>query len=531
MRTEITAILTTIILVTGCVEKNAFKDIHVYPNTSIPIGRLSVSDSAIFAMANVHNNISVGDSGVINFVSSENVTLSKPGTDAPLFSLEAQHLTIDTPLPSTPGGIDFIDITTPIELDFPLSGFGTDIRIDKMAFVNGSISLLIDGLTVPGYNPDLMNITIPGIKVDGSPLVLHPGQTLTLTPKTTIQVQSGNTLKIHISGRVPAMAALTGSLTLDPRDEVYSAEGFFGHKEISNINLIISAPKDFDNFAAKIKYVRFDNPIVELRVVNQYNTPIMARIDRLVFDGQVEVYLKKEANTHLMYVPPRGEAKMIINNQSTVRGDELSNAITKDFKQVEAIISSIANPTAQDIGDPNYIAPTTNSMNIADQLTGVMTNRVPLDCVIDELEFEKVGTVDLQQLIKEDMTYQHLDFTLSGYNQLPLDMAITAYVKSHSGEMIKLFEDPIILPPSINNMLPTRAGFLPAVIGKENLISRTIPKSVIDDLLHSSQIKLHFTASTKNAASRSAVKIFSPSELNLQLTLGARADITVSGSK
>lgn len=527
MKTGIIAIIASTILVTSCVEKNAFKDIHVYPDTSLPIGSISVSDSTIFAMAQIREGMTVGEDGVITFHFSENAGLSEPGASTPIFTFEAQHLDINESLPQLPPGINFIDITTPIELNFPLSGVGDDVKIHKMSFVDGYIDLQIDGLNVPGYNPDELLITIPEIDVNGSPLVIHSGDRIALTPETPMHLDSDNIMKVYISGRIPVMTTLTGSLVLDPQGEVYSAEGYFGRTEISNVSLSLLAPTGFEDFVSQINYVHFENPAVELHVFNQYDVPIMARMDKLIFDGVTEVNIKPGLNTQTLYIPPMGEGKIVINNQSTIGGNELSDAITKDFKKVQVVISSVSNPTAEDLGDPTYIAPTVNSMTMDDRIAGKVVTDVPLDCVIDKLGFTDLVKVDLRQLVKDDLSYQRLDFTLSGYNQLPLDMVITPYINAADGSLIKVFDEPLIFPASINNMRPTQTGFLPSVIGRDNIISRTIPSAMIDQLLKSSRLTLDFTTSTKGADQRTPVKIFSPAELNLQLTIGARADITL----
>lgn len=527
MKTGIIAIIASTILVTSCVEKNAFKDIHVYPDTSLPIGSLSVSDSTIFALAQIREGMTVGEDGVITFHFSENAGLSEPGASTPIFTFNAQHLAIHESLSHLPPGIHFIDITTPIELEFPLLGLGDGVTVNKMSFVNGYLDLQINGLNVPGYNPNELSITIPEIDVNGSPLVIHPGDRISLTPETPMHLDSDNIMKVYISGRIPVMTTLTGSLVLDPQGEVYSAEGYFGRTEISNVSLSLLAPTGFEDFVSQINYVHFENPAVELHVFNQYDVPIMARMDKLIFDGVTEVNIKPGLNTQTLYIPPMGEGKIVINNQSTIGGNELSDAITKDFKKVHVLISSVSNPTAEDLGDPAYVAPTFNSMKIDDRITGKVVTDVPLDCVIDKLGFIDYVKVDLRQLVKDDLSYQRLDFTLTGYNQLPLDMAITPYITSADGVLTKLFDEPLIFPASINNMLPTQSGFQPSVIGRDNIISRTIPSAMIDQLLKSSRLTLDFTTSTKGAGQRTPVKIFSPAELNLQLTIGARADITV----
>ena len=220
---------------------------------------------------------------------------------------------------------------------------------------------------------------------------------------------------------------------------------------------------------------------------------------------------------------------MVVGNDQTVSGNGLTDALTKDFREMAVDVSTLLNPTAADMQDPAYIAPTHNSLGAADTLGGVFTVESPLDGVLDGVAFDQELEVDLHKLDKRDIEYENLTLTLSGTNSLPLDLSITVSVREPGSETpVPLFDEPVRFPSAENNLRPDDPAFRPGVVNGGNLISRSLSADKIDLLLGADKLSLRLTATTMGAAERTAARIYSPSELDLRIVAGVKFDYTVN---
>lgn len=525
MNKRILCILSAAALAAGCAEKGMFDNIHVRPNTTLPIGNVVATDSSLFELAGIEKNMRVGADGVLTFVDSTELTLSGPEVGISLVEVPVQHFELHKALPSLPAVGGFIDLPQGVVTEtFTLTGLG-GATVDTVVFSDGSFTVSVDGLDgVSGYDKSELRIVVSNLLKNESPVTLTAGEPLALGPEYMLVPDAGNRITVLFEGRVPQMAALTGGVDVHGGEIDYIA-GFFGRKEISRVSRIISAG-DLGDFAENAEYVRFDRPEVVFLLKNEYNAPLMADIEALRVDG-VPVALKPGAR--LIRIAPQAETKVVVGNDMTASGTGLTDALTKDFKELAVDVNTLLNPTAADLQDPEYVAPLHNSMGSTDTLGGVFTIELPLDGVLDRVAFDQELEVDLHKLDKDKIDYEELTLTLSGTNNLPLGMSITVSVREPGSEVsVPLFDDPVQFPSSENNLQPDDPAFRPGIVNGGNLISRSLPAEKIDLLLKADKLYLRLTASTLGAAERTSAKIYSPAELDLKIVAGAKFDYTVN---
>lgn len=504
-----------------------FDNIHVRPDATLPIGNVTATDSSLFELADIQKNMTVGPDGVLTFVDSTELTLSGPGVGNSLVEVPVQHFDLYKvlpPLPSTGGFVDLPDgqVTETFAMTVPGGA-----ELDTVVFSEGSFIVSVAGLDgVPGYDKSQLRIVVPNLLKDEQPVTLVAGVPLQLGPEYMLVLDAGNRVTVQFNGRVPVMAALDGGVDVNGGELEYIA-GFFGRKEISRVSRVISAG-ELSDFAGKAQYVRFDRPEVVFLLDNEYDAPLMADIESLQVDG-VPVALKPGTAGRLVYIAPRATTRVVIDNASTASGNGLTEALTKDFRQLSVDVNTLLNPTAADMQDPSYVAPTHNSLNFADTLGGAFTVELPMDGVLDRVAFDQELEVDLKKLDKDKISYENLTLTLSGTNSLPLDLEIMVSVREPGSEVsVPLFEEPVRFPSSQNNLPPDDPAFKPGIVNQENLISRSLTADKIDMLLKADKLYMDLTATTMGAAERASAKIYSPAELDLKIVAGVKLDYTVN---
>lgn len=514
---------------TGCAERGMFEDIHVRPDVSLPIGRVVASDSALFALADLDGKMAVGEDGVLMFVDSTELALSKPGVGTSLVEVPVQNFGLYKLIPaSLPVVGGFVELPEgQVTETFAMTGLnGTEV--DTVVFRTGSFVVRVEGLEgVTGYDPRELRIEVPNLLRDEQPVVLTAGVPVALGPEYKLVPDAGNRIRVRFSGRVPRMAALDGEVAVYGGEIDYVA-GWFGRKEISRVSRVIEV-EGMGEFAQNAEYIRFDRPEVVFLLKNEYNAPLMAEIESLQANG-VAVELKPGRAGQLVWVAPRAVTRVVLGNEQTLSENGLTEALTKDFAELSVEVRTLLNPTARDLKDPFYEAPTHNSMYAQDTLGGAFLIGIPMEGVMDRVVFDQELEVDLSGLDKEKISYENLTLALSGTNGMPLGLSITVAVEDTvNGVSTLLFDDPVRFPSSENNLAPDDPGFKPGVVDGSNLIVRSLSAERIDRLLEADKLTLRLTATTLGAEERQAVKIYSPSELNLHIVAGAKLDYTIGG--
>lgn len=519
-------LFSTVALAAGCTEKGMFDNIHVRPNTTLPIGNITTTDSSLFDLAGIQQNMRVDENGVLTFTDTTALTLSGPGAGVALVEVPAQHFDLYKTLPSLPSAGGFVELPEgEVTESFVLTGLD-GATVDTVIFTDGSFVVTVGGLEgTAGYDKSELRIVVPNLLKDDRPVTLISGEPLTLGPDYMLVPDAGNRITVRFEGRVPQMEALDGSVEVNG-GEIDLIAGFFGRKEINRVSQVISAG-ELNDFAKNAEYVRFDRPRVVFLLKNEYNAPLMADIESLRVDG-VPIALKPGTAGRLIQIAPLAETRVVIDNDKTVSGTGLTDALTKDFSELAVEVNTLLNPTAEDLGDPSYSAPDHNSMSARDTLGGAFTIELPLDGVLDRVTFDQELEVDLHDLNKEEFDYEELTLTLSGTNSLPLDLSITVSVREPGSEVpVLLFDEPVSFPSSENNLRPDDPDFRPGVVDAKNLIFRTLSADRVDLLLGADKLYLRLTATTLGAAERAAAKIFSPAALDLRIVAGAKLDYTI----
>lgn len=516
------------LLAAACTEKGMFQNIHIYPNTSLPIGNISATDSALFELAGIQKNMHVGEDGVLTFIDSTDLTLSGVGVGTSLIEVPTQHFDLYKTLPTLPQVSGFIDLPQGVVTEtFALTGLdGT--TVDTVIFSEGSFVVNINGLEgVAGYDKSELQVEVPNLIHNDQPVRLTPGVPLELGPDYMLVLGTGNQITTRFEGRVPVMTALEGGVDVNGGTIEYIA-GFFGRKAISSVSRVIDAG-DLAEFSQNADYVRFDHPEVVFWLNNEYNAPLMADITSLRVND-TPVALKPGLEGQYIWIAPQSITKIVINNEKTVSGNGLTEALTKDFNQLAVDVNTILNPTATDLNDPTYEAPDHNSMGVADTLGGAFTVEIPLVGVLDNVSFDQELAVDLHNLNKNETTYEELALSLSGSNSLPLELTIMVSVQEPGSDvLVPLFDEPVVFPSSVNNLRPDDPAFLPGIIDDKNLIVRSLDADKIDLLLRADKLYLKMSATSLDAAARTSATIFSPSELDLRIMAGAKLDYTLNG--
>lgn len=527
MKKRILCLLSAAALAAGCTEKGMFENIHVRPETTLPIGKVTATDSSLFELAGIEKHMHAGPDGVLTFVDSTELTLSGPQVGVSLVEVPVQHFDLYKALPALPSAGGFVDLPEGLVTEtFALTGLDGAI-LDTVVFSEGSFTVDVGGLDgVPGYDKSQLRIVVPNLLKDKQPVTLVPGEPLALGPEYMLVPDAGNRVSVQFNGRVPVMAALDGGVDVNGGEIAYIA-GFFGRKGISRVSRVISAG-ELGDFAQNAAYVRFDRPEVVFRLKNEYNAPLLADIESLKVDG-APVALKPGREGRLVLIAPQGVTRVVIGNGQTVSGSGLTDALTKDFRELAVEVNTLLNPTAADLQDPSYAAPGHNSLSARDTLGGLFTVELPLDGVLDSVAFDQKLEVDLHGLDKDKIDYEHLTLTLSGTNSLPLDLSIMVSVREPgSAVSVPLFDEPVRFPSSENNLPPADPAFRPGVVDGRNLISRSLSAEKIDLLLAADKLYLCLTATTLGAAERTAAKIYSPSALDLRIVAGVKLDYTVN---
>ncbi len=527
MKKRILCLLSVAAVAAGCTEKGMFDNIHVRPNTTLPVGNVVASDSSLFELADIQKNMQVGPDGVLTFVDSTDLTLSGPEVGTSLVEVPAQKFDLYKDLTSWSGAGGFIDLPAgQVAETFTLTGLD-GATVDTVVFSEGSFTVSVGGLdAVPGYDRSELRIVVPNLLKDEQPVTLTAGEPLALGPDYMLVLDAGNRMSVRFEGRVPSMTALDGEVNIDGGEIDYIA-GFFGRKEISRVSRLIEAG-DLAEFSQNAEYVRFDRPEIVFYLKNEYNAPMMADIESLRIDD-TPIDLKPGLEGQLILVAPQAVTRIVINNDKTRSGTGLTDALTKEFSRLAVDVNTLLNPTAADLGDPSYAAPDHNSTSVRDTLGGAFLIALPLDGVLDGVAFDQEMEVDLKDMNKEDIDYEELTLTLSGTNGLPLGLSIEVSIREPgSGVSVPLFDEPVEFPSSENNLKPDDPAFRPGVVDGKNLISRSLSPDKIDLLLGADKLFLRLTATTMGAAERKAAKIYSPSELDLRIVAGAKLDYTIN---
>lgn len=525
MRKIIPLALTALTLLAACNEDT--NNLHIQANTSLPLGTMTVSTEKLLSLANIDDQIKPNDENVVQFtMSNENQLLDNTNFNE-ILNIPNQQFNISIPtttIPKPPGTPAFIPIPIPITEKVDFTGL-TDEIIKKLILKDGRVSIQNKGTS----DFSKLTITIPQIKKNNVPIILTSGTNIILDDTYTIE-PTNNSIDIVLTGQIPST---TTSIDLDVKidiDEIQSAQGFFGRKETDELNTDLSIDKgEFDIFLKNTDFIYFADPQINVTVKNSYNVPIMAKLTKIAVNG-IPIQFKTGLNSDRFLITGEGKSNLKINNSRTVSGSGLSDAITKDFNSIAITVETIVNPTADDLLDTSYTPPTDNEINNTDTATAIYDIDIPFDVTIKNLTITDKTDVDLSSLLPEEHQYNEIAFAISGTNSLPLDITVNTYITHNDlpdGTKIQLFDDGFNIGSKPDKLDPF-------VIDKTVPIIKKVNAQTITQLLKAKALFFELTSSTSGAAEKEdpstakPVKLYMDSELMLNITLGADANISLN---
>lgn len=523
-------ILLIILLQLIACQKIDFDDIHVTPNTSIPLGKATISDSSLFAFADLNSVLSKTQDDVLLFSMSDHSVLADENTVSQLINIRSQVYQFSYNLPELPpAGVG--------EIDLPEDGLTTQFyfnvdqseSITKLVLANGKLEMKVAG------NEQFSNLvgTMPQITRNGVPIKFKVGDVIQIDKNCVIapikKDGRDNVLELVLTGKIPIVTKLEGKVTLTA-DKIYSVDGWFGRKTIANVETTIElTDQSFKEFASQTKFVYFADPQIGLKIDNTYNIPIMVDLAEIEIDGR-SVGLKNEYGMSKFLIEPYKVTNVSISNKSTISGTGISDALTKNFSKIKVAVSGIANPTKEDLGLPSYVAPTKNSLKVDESLNLDYDISIPFDMVIEEVKISQSVAIDLAELLSAENQYDELAIALSGKNELPMDLQLLPYVTSdntENGTKTYLFKTPVVINGTNSNLKPTDNRFEPYKFFDQNRILRKIDNSAITKLIKAEKLFFDFVTSSVDAQNKKAVKIYSPSLVELNVMVGIKADMVL----
>lgn len=536
-----------VFILSGCVNKlnDAFDDIHVQTNTSLPAGSISITDSTIFAMSGVSKQLIPNQDGVLAFSLDEKMAIISDNLFDKLLKLPAQSLTFDKEiqgiggLPITPGQLIPIEDLAPGGLSVDLD-LGVQERIDKITFTGGFIEIIIANPN--GYDLSKLICKTRNLTHNGIPLELRSGQRVDFSDgdQYELTAHDGNQFSIDFVGEIPYMTSISGSTNFFVSDMSY-LEGNFGRKPIDNKASNISVPADFKNFVDKVGDIYFANPAFNIDFESGLEAPVILLIERIeakmdnTQGSEQTLTLTLNPQSNRVYINNKGKVTLKIDNSSFVDGgDNLSTVLTKGLQSLALKTSMIINPTTVDImglgPDPLPDAQVVNQFYVDDKIDGLVNMSIPIDGVISNINMSNAIDINFSDLASDNNDFKDISIAFFGVNGLPLDMSLMASVHegdTETGRPTNLFDTPVLIPAS-NGKKPGQTDYLPGLIPNTDMIIVKIKTELIDKLANSKKMFLDISGTTYQADQRANVKFYSPIKLNLNTLVGLKADFNVT---
>lgn len=548
-KTLLLASAASIFILWGCVKNldDAFDDIHIEANTSLPAGSLVVTDSSIFAMSGVNNQLKPNADGVLAFSMDEQMKLLSDNFFDKIFKFPLQKVEFshDIPgaeaLPFPPGQLVPIDELSPggLSIDIALQ---IKERVDKITFDDGFLELWLDN--PQGYDLSQLIIKATNLTRDGQAIEFKNGQQVAFNDgaKYELTPGSGNQLRLEFGGQIPVMTTIGGTIDMWVGGMQYM-EGYFGRKVVGPESSKIAVPVDFGNFTDKVGEIFFADPAFNITFQSGLEAPIILLIEKI--EAQIEnesgvvktVELDFTDKGNRVYMDNKGTGSVRIDNKSFIEGqDNLSTVMCKGLKSLVMRTSIIVNPTIDDIKglgpDPLPEGDVVNIFDVVDKIDGLINIEIPIDGVISNINVSNAIDVDFSGLASQETNFEDLSIAFFGMNGLPLDFYLMAGVKegdTDNGTMTNIFDKPVLIPAA-NGKKPGQTDYLPGEIPNTNMTIVKIDPNMIEKLSKHKKMYLNISGSTYQAQEKTNVRFYSPSKLNLNMLVGLKADFNITPS-
>lgn len=496
-----------------------FSEVKFPVNVTLPVADFDLTDSTIFSWAGIEDYITVGEDDVLQVSTSVDMNLSSVQELQELFSLSNHRFTLSMTL----GGVTPV----PFEMEIPQTVFSEVFDMGEGRSANtillqaGLFDFVIENASIDFSGVQCM---VPQLTKNDIPLILSPGEKVDLSGYRL--VLSNSKMNFVLSGKIKANAGADLSnivvrLALTNLS-MQEGVGFFGRTEIVTDSYSDTFDSGITDFFQDCNYYLAD-PKLTLKINNTFGLPVLAQIKTLKINDK-EISLKNEIGCDRVLITAEDITSYTLSNASTQSGRGLSLALSENVSTYEIVFNIIANPTAEDVGDPDYIPPTVNKIGIENTVEAQSDLVIPFYCTFENLPFSQDIDLGLDDIDESDYEYVKIGVTCE--NQLPLGVSFSLYAVSQFGEEVPLFDQDMELPES-NAKKPGTSGFEPGVLNETNPLIRTIQGPLVKEFLNADKLKLVFNGRTTHdaASEQGAVKFYSPSSLKLRLICNLKGDL------
>ncbi len=509
----------------SCVNIN-FKDSSIPLDFTLPLADFTIKDSLLFNWMGIENNLKKNEEGILSIVSSSDFSLRSNSDFDPLFTIEQQNFYFNL-------NLNLGTSTSDISLDIPENTkfsasleLNDEARIEQLLLESGYIKIKIYN-NISNFSD--IECTIPQLTKDNIPLKLKVNELRSLngyTLKIDQNKGNNNQLDFIISGRVDIKKGdnldnLAFNINIDNLKFTY-AKGFLGREEIKlNGNYNTNIDKSISDFI-KDSEVYSSNPQIHLNINNQFNVPILIKIDDLNINNST-LSLKQGLNTSKFLLKGKENNVIILDNNITQSQKEFSEIIAKGLYNYKFNFSVIYNPTKEDIEDGSYQRPLTNEISKGQALTAKETLIIPLSGKFKSIKAEQLfsfikasdNSEDGSNNINNKLDYQNIKIAVLAENQLPINIKINLRAYTKDGDSLDIFKNPILIEAS-NGYKPQSSAFKAGIIDRNSINIQTLDSKASNILMHSENLKIILEGQSSNFPNKN-VNIYSPSFVRIKL--------------
>lgn len=501
----------------SCNVSEDFDNIKVGINTSLPIGNFKLDDRKLFELANISpENLYTNSNGIVEIRDIYDLTL----LDNTKFNdvVEVKFEDLDEPIGDT-GNNDGQSITLPAEGEVSTYSIklGPDERVDKLVFESGTLTF--------EPNPTLSDVTctIEGMLKNGKPVTIREGQTIVLDNSiTVIPIPGTNNITLRYKGVIHTAVQQNVKIKFN-NVETSTIEGYFGHKQMATKSATIDINSSTNDFLANTESFILANPNLVIEISNTYDIPTAIIIKTLLVNN-TPIELSDAYNT-THFLVGKGSKAITITNSITKSGRGLTDAIDKKTDKITIKINTILNPTDADLLAQRGTAPI-NSTNYFDRestLSSIINYNIPFDGMFKGINYTENFDFNINT---DDIDFDQAQIAVTGSNTFPMSIELDLYIVNNNNSEVKLTEIPLFIPSTADNFKP--GNIVPFVLDDKNYKLINLLHSSLNDLKEATKLRFKIRSNTLDADKNRRVQIYSNSELNMYLMLGAKGELSAN---
>lgn len=509
-------ILSIGLLLLSCNVADDFDDVKMGINTSMPIGNLKLDDKKLFELANISpENLYTNSNDILEIRDIINLNLLDDSKFNDVMFVKFED--INEPIGNT-GSNSGQSIILPPEgetITYHIK-MGPGERIDNLVFMGGYITFEQNAILSD------VTCTIDEITKNGNPVTIKEGQTIVLDNSYTVKPIPGtNDLTFRYKGVIHAGTQQNAVIKFNDV-EASTIQGYFGHKEMTKSNATININGSTNDFLAQTESFILANPNLTINISNSYDIPTAVIVEEVLVDN-IPIELVDTYNT-THFLINKGVRTITIDNKITISGSGLTDAIDKQSDKITVVIRIILNPTDNDLLAPQGTAPinSTNYFNRESILTSEINYNIPFDGMFKGINYTENFDFNLNT---EKIDLNEAQFAVTGTNTFPMFLELDLFIVTKNNSEILVTERPLVVSSTADNQKP--GNIVPFVLDDNNYELINLRPSALEDLKHATKLRFKIRSSTLDADKKRMVKIYSGSELNLYLMLGAKGELSI----